>query len=481
MNYQMILKVLGRVSGIEAALLLLPAVVALINRESVVGFLITIVLAGLLSAASVLFVKPKKTTLYAKEGFIIVALSWIIVSLLGALPFTIEKEIPSYIDALFETVSGFSTTGASILSDVEAMSKGLLFWRSFTHWIGGMGVLVFLMAVLPLSEDHSMHIMRAEVPGPTVGKLVPKVRRTSIILYLIYMAMTVIEVILLLLGGMPLFDALVHSFGTAGTGGFSIKALGIGYYNSVYIEMVISVFMLLFGINFNLYYLILIKKFKAAVKNEELLWFLGIVAFATVTIALNINNLFGGFFEALRYSFFQVSSIITTTGYATANFDLWPQYSRVMLVILMFIGACAGSTGGGMKVSRIMILTRAAAAELKHLLHPRTYNNVTVNKQVVDTQTVHHTLVYFLLNIAIIFIASLILSLENKDLVTTVTSVITCVSNIGPGLALVGPMGSFAIYSEASKLLLSLCMLIGRLEIYPILLLFSLSVWRKRG
>jgi trk system potassium uptake protein TrkH len=477
----MILKVLGRVAVIEAALMLLPAAVALISRESVLGFLTTIVIAGTLSAFSVLLIKPRRYTIYAKEGFIIVALSWIIVSLIGALPFVIENEIESYVDALFETVSGFTTTGASILTNIEGMSRGLLFWRSLTHWIGGMGVLVFLMAILPLSEDYSMHIMRAEVPGPTVGKLVPKVRRTSVILYLIYMALTAAEVIFLLFGGMSLYDALVHSFGTAGTGGFSVRTLSIGYYNSTYIDTVVTVFMLLFGINFNLYFLILIKKFKVAFKNEEFLWFIGIVLFAGITIAVNISSLYNGFLTALRFSFFQVSSIITTTGFVTANFDLWPQYSRIMLVILMFIGACAGSTGGGIKVSRIIILLRSGIAELKQLLRPRSYNNVVLNKDVVDNQTVHHTLIFFLLYIAIIFIACLLLSLENQDIITTVSSVITCISNVGPGLALVGPVGGFSFYSDAAKVLLTLCMLIGRLEIYPILLLFSVSVWRRHS
>ena len=479
MNYKMVCQVVGRVIAIEGVLMLLPLLTALICGEHVTGFLLTILFAAVVSVVLQLCFKPKTRVLYAREGFVIVALSWIALSLIGALPFTLEGEIPSYIDAVFETVSGFTTTGASILTNVESLSNSLLFWRSFTHWIGGMGVLVFLMAVLPMSEGYSMHIMRAEVPGPVVGKLVPKVRRSSIILYLIYTGMTVLEVILLMLGHMPFYDALLHAFATAGTGGFSLRSLSIGYYNSTYIDLVVSIFMILFGINFNLYFLLLLKRFKSALRNEEMLCYLGIIAFATITIALNIRQIYGGFLVAMRYSFFQVSSIMTTTGFSTANFDQWPEYSRAMLVLLMFIGACAGSTGGGLKVSRILILFKATHAELRRLLKPRSYNAVTLNGAVMDRQTIYSTMVFFFLYIAITFLACLLLSLENFDLTTIFTSVIACLSNVGPGLSLVGPMGNYSMFSGASKLLLSLCMLLGRLEIYPLLLLLAPSIWTK--
>jgi trk system potassium uptake protein TrkH len=481
MNYRIILKIAGRVAGIEAVLMLLPAAVALVYGESIKGFALAILTAAVIAVLTEMFFKPKKTNMYAREGFVSVALSWVLMSAIGALPFVVEGEIPGYIDALFEIVSGFTTTGASILTDIETMSRGLLFWRSFTHWIGGMGVLVFMMAVLPLSEEHSMHIMRAEVPGPSVGKLVPKMRRTSMILYLIYAAMTIIEVIMLLFGGMPLFDSLIHAFGSAGTGGFSIKNLSVGYYNSAYIEIVIGVFIMMFGINFNLYYLLLIKKIKAVIRNEELLCYLGIIIFAAITIALNIKSIYGGFLLSLRHSFFQVSSIITTTGFSSVNFHLWPEYSRAVLVALMFIGACAGSTGGGIKISRIVILARTAAAEIRHLVKPHSYNNVTLNGEVVDAQTVHGTLVFFMLYLVITILTSIAISYQNMDLITTFTSVVACISNVGPGLGIVGPYGNYSMHSDLSKILLTLCMLIGRLEIYPMLMLFSPAVWRKRS
>ncbi|MCQ2463734.1 MAG: TrkH family potassium uptake protein [Clostridia bacterium] len=479
MNYRMVAYSVGRITAMASALMLLPLFVALYYDESIKGFLIAIAVGAVLSALAVLFSKPKNRQIFSKEGFVTVSLSWIIISLIGAIPFTVEGEIPSYIDAIFETVSGFTTTGASILENVEALSRGLLFWRSFTHWLGGMGIIVLMLAVFPLSNKYSMYIMKAEVPGPVKGKLVPKMQDSSVILYMIYVALTAFEIIFLLIGKMPLYDAILHSFGTAGTGGFGIKSLSVGYYNSAYIDIVIGIFMALFGVNFNMYFLLLMKKYKTVIKNEELLWYIGIIAFSTVTIAVNIKSLYGSFFTSLRYSFFQVSSIVTTTGFSTADFNRWPEYSKMLLVLLMFIGGCAGSTGGGIKVARIIMMKNTAKSEVKHMLRPRSYNQTKLNGEVLDKQTIHGTLVFFLLYIFIILISCFLLSLENFDAVTTVTGVIACVSNIGPGLSLVGPMGSFAIFSPAAKLLLSFCMLLGRLEIFPVLLLFSPYTWKK--
>lgn len=479
MNYKMVFTIVGRVIALEAGLMLVPLLVALAYGESIKGFIAAILAAAAIAALMLIICRTKNTVIFAKEGFASVSLAWVFISLIGAIPFTVEGEIPNYIDALFEIISGFTTTGASILTDVEAMSKGLLFWRSFTHWIGGMGILVLMMAVLPMSHRYSMHIMRAEVPGPTASKLVPKAQNTSMILYVIYVALTIIEVVFLICGGLPVYDAFIHAFGTAGTGGFGMYSASIGYYNSVYVDVVIGIFMILFGINFNIYFLLLLKKFKTALKNEEMLCYLGIVAFATVTIALNIQQLYESFGQSLRYSFFQVASIITTTGYATTDFNLWPQYSKTVLVVLMFIGACAGSTGGGIKVSRFMILFKAAKSEVKHLLRPHSYNTVKINGETVEKSTLRSTLVFFFVYIIIILISILFVSLENFDTETTVTSVIACVSNIGPGLSLVGPSGNFASFSAFSKLVLSACMLFGRLEIFPLLMLFSPYTWRR--
>lgn len=478
MNYGMIARILSRVMSLEAVLMLPPMIVALIYGESVICYLATMLVAALL-ALLLCLVKKKTNSIYAREGFVSVGLSWILMSLVGALPFFISGEIPNYIDAFFETVSGFTTTGASILTDVEAMSRGLLFWRSLAQWIGGMGVLVFIMAVLPLSEDHSMHIMRAEVPGPIVGKLVPRVRTSSAINYIIYIVLTIVLIVLLCCGGMPLYDSLVHAMSAASTGGFSMKALSIGYYNSAYVDIVTGVFMLLFGVNFNIYFLLLMKKFKQAVTNSELLLYVGIVVFSTLTIALDIRYLYGAFGTALRYSFFQVSTIITTTGFATTNFDLWPSYSKCLLVLLMFTGACAGSTAGGIKVSRLIILAKASLADIKRLFSPRRTISVTMDGSRIDDGTIRSTEAFFLLYIVITFLSVLVVSLDGFDLITNFTAVVACISNIGPGLAMVGPMGSFAAFSGFTKIILSLCMLIGRLEIFPMLMLAVPSVWRK--
>lgn len=480
MNYKMVSFITGRILMIEAALMALPLVVSLIYQETAsLAFAITILLTFAVGALLHLR-RPKDTTMYAKEGFVIVALTWIAMSLFGALPFLISGAIPNYIDCFFETVSGFTTTGASILRDVEAMDKGLLFWRSLTHWVGGMGVLVFVMAVLPLSDGHGMHLLRAEVPGPTVGKLVSKMSGTAKILYKIYLVMTIAEVILLLCGGMPLYDSLIHAFGTAGTGGFSSKALSVGAYDSAYIDNVIGVFMLLFGVNFNIYYFILIGRVKEVLKSEELRVYLIIVLVAVAAITVDILHMCTGVGQALRLSFFQVSSIITTTGYATTDFNLWPTFSKGVLVLLMFIGACAGSTGGGIKVARIVILAKTSAHDIGRMAHPNAISNIHFEGKAQSEKDIRSVLVFLSVYILVFSVSFLLLCLDKFDLITTFTAVAACINNIGPGLELVGPMGSFADFSWFGKLLLSFNMLVGRLEIFPMLLVFSPAIWRRR-
>ena len=479
MNYKMVGFVLGRIFLIEAALMLFPMGCAAIYGEwsVVLSFLwpALIVLAlGLMTSLRT----PQNTKIYARDGLAIVALVWVLMSVFGALPFVISGEIPSFVDAFFETVSGFTTTGSTILTDVEALSHGTLFWRSFSHWIGGMGVLVFAMAVLPMTDGRAMHLMRAEVPGPTVGKLVPRIRKTASILYLLYIALTLVEMVLLIAGGMSFYDALLHAFATAGTGGLSTRALSIGYYNSAYIDIVVGVFMILFGVNFSLYYLILLGNIRTALRNEELRWFLGVIAFSVLTIAFDIRNLYGGVGHALRYSFFQVTSIISTTGFATADFNLWPEYSKFLLVLLMFVGGCAGSTAGGLKVSRVMLLFKSCTIEVKKMLRPRCIEEVRLDGKPVDGQTVYNALTYFTFYIIILLIAGLIVSLDGLDFTTNFTAALSCLSNVGPGLSLVGPTGSFAIFSPLSKIVLMICMLLGRLEIFPLLLLFVPFTWR---
>ena len=481
MNYKMVGFVLGRIFLIEAALMLFPMGCAAIYGEwaSIPAFLIPVLILLVLGLAASLK-SPKDTKIYARDGLAIVALVWVLLSVFGALPFVITGEIPSFVDALFETVSGFTTTGSTILTDVESLSHGILFWRSFSHWIGGMGVLVFAMAVLPMTDGRAMHLMRAEVPGPTCGKISSKLSDSAKILYAIYLAMTVIETVMLCAGGMPLFDALIHSFGTAGTGGFSNKALSVGAYNDPYFEVVIGVFMLLFGINFNLYYFLLLRHFREALASEELRVYLGIVAFSTLTITANIAGLYDSVGTALRTAFFQVSSIVTTTGYATADFNLWPTYSRVVIVILTFVGACAGSTAGGLKVSRVIIIFKAAGSDMKQLLHSNAVTPVRFEGKQLDEKTLRGVHNYFNIYIMLLTLSVLLVSLDGFDVITSFTAVATCLNNVGPGLELVGPMGSFAEFSAPVKLLLAFDMLAGRLELYPMLALFAPRLWRKR-
>lgn len=480
MNRRMVLYTVGTVIKIEAVLMLLPTVCALIYNETCVKeLLISIAVCLAAGFGLTLLSRPGNKVIYAREGFVIVALSWVALSALGALPFFLSGEIPNYIDAFFETVSGFTTTGASILLDIEKMSKGLLFWRSFTHWVGGMGVLVFMMAIVPSLSDRTMHILRAEMPGPIVGKLVPRARQTTRILYIIYVVMTVVEIILLLAGGMPIFDSIVHAFGTAGTGGFGIKADSIASY-SPYLQWVITIFMLLFGINFNLYYLLLIKKFKSVFKSSEMWVYIGIVAFSTIAITLNIFSVTDSFGTALRDAAFQVSSIITTTGYATADFNNWPVFSKTILLLLMFVGACAGSTGGGIKVSRVIILFKTIKRELKKLLHPRSIDVIRFEGKRLDEITASSVSSYLAIYTLFFCVIVLILGFDAFDLETNISAAAACFNNIGPGFAAVGPTSNYSLYSPISKIFLSFSMLFGRLEIYPILLTLSPSTWVKK-
>ena len=479
MNYQMIGYVIGRILVTEAALLALPAVTALTYGESLRPFLLTallLVAVGLVMGRK----KPARTALYARDGFAVVALAWLLMSAFGALPFVLSGDIPFYVDAFFETVSGFTTTGASILTEIEPLHRGILFWRSFTHWVGGMGVLVFVMAILPMTDGHGMHLMRAEVPGPSVGKLVSRMSDTAKILYGIYLVLTVIEIILLMVGGMPLFDSCIHAFGSAGTGGFSNRNLSVGAYDNAYFDVVIGVFMLLFGVNFNLHYFLLIKRFKDVFHSEELRAYLGIVAAAVIAIAVDILHIYGSVGKSLCYAFFQVSSIITTTGFATADFNTWPTFSKGILVVLMFIGACAGSTGGGVKVARVVILVKSSLADMRKMLHPNAIATVRFEGKPLTERSVRGVHVFISVYVLVFAVSFLLLTLEGFDLVTTFTALAACINNIGPGLEVVGPMGNYAQFSPWAKLLLSFNMLVGRLEIFPMLLLCAPSIWKRR-
>lgn len=479
MNRKMIRYILGRMLGAEAGLLLISALVgAAYQEESTVYFLITaavLVLIFLLTGRK----KPEETTLYAKDGLVIVSCAWILWSLFGALPFFLSGSIPNYLDAVFETVSGFTTTGSSILRDVEALPQCMLFWRSFTHWVGGMGVLVFVMVLTTLDKKNSMHLMRAEVPGPEKDKLLPKSRSTAQLLYGMYFVLTMVEVILLLLGGMNLFDSLIHAFGTAGTGGFSNYADSVAHFDSAYIEWVITIFMALFGVNFNLYFFLLLGDAKTLYKNEELRTYFGIIAAAILMITVNISHMEESVGTALRHAAFQVSTIITTTGYATTDFNLWPEFSKCILMTLMVIGACASSTGGGIKVSRLLILLKSISRTIKEMLHPKSVNVVRVNGKKLSDSTIMNVYVYIVAYVVLVIVSVLIVSLDNFDFSTTFSSVIATVNNIGPGFGAVGSTGNFADFSPLSKIVFCLDMLAGRLEIFPFMMLFSF-VWRKK-
>ena len=481
MNYKMMGRFIAQILSIEGLFMVPALLISLFSGETGAarGFAYTLLLITV--AASVLFLLCRKapSAFYAKEGLVCVGFSWIVLSLVGSLPFYISREIPRYIDAFFEIVSGFTTTGSSILANVEALSKGLLYWRSFSHWLGGMGVLVFLLAFTGENgKGFTMHLLRAESPGPSVGKLVPKMRKTASILYLLYIALTVIDVIFLLMGDMPLFDAVCTAFGTAGTGGFGIKNDSLAGY-SPYLQNVTTVFMALFGINFSCYYLLLLGQVRSVFKDEELRLYLSIVFGAIILIVLNLRGFYDTLEETIRHAAFTVSSIITTTGFATTDFDLWPAFSKAIIMLLMIVGACAGSTGGGLKVARLLLLMKSLRRNIGQVLNPRKVQVVRNNGAVVDEKILDNANAYLAAYVVILFLSFLIVSLDNFSVGTNFTAVLACFNNIGPGLEAVGPTCNFSAYSDLSKLVLSFDMLAGRLEIFPILVLFSRDTWRR--
>ncbi len=482
MNYRMVSTTVGKMLIAEAILLLLPISVAFYYHESgtPLAFLVTGILL-LLSGLLLEIKKPRHRRIYAREGFVIVALSWILISFFGAMPFVFTGAIGNPVDALFETVSGFTTTGATILNEIESLPKSLLFWRSFTHWIGGMGILVFVLAFLPQRENQSAFIMRAEVPGPSKGKLVSKTMVTARILYGIYFFLTVLEIILLRAGGMPFFDSVTTAFATAGTGGFSVRNASIGAYGSLYAEVVISVFMIAFGINFNLYFLLLMRQFGRVFKSEELHWYLGTIAFSTVVIALNIFPIYGRLTTAIRYAGFQVASIITTTGFGTADYTEWPILSQAVLLSLFCIGACAGSTGGGFKIERMMVLCKSVLSQIKKAINSREVVTVKVDGKTLDTKYVNGVLAYLGLYVVVVFIGIFLICFDNVDMPEAIGAVLTCFNNIGPAFGRLSPSGNFSILSDFSKLVLSFLMLAGRLEMYPMLIVFYYKTWKRKN
>lgn len=477
MNYKMIRYILGWILIFSALFMFVPIITAAVYGErEAFSFLAA---AGISAAAGTLLIiqKPQKKELHARDGFVIVSLSWILLSLSGAIPFVISGTIPSFIDALFETVSGFTTTGATIFSEVENLPKCMLIWRSFINWIGGMGVLVFIMAFVQLSDGQNMYLMKAESPGPSVSKLVPRVKTTALILYSIYFVLTLIQFVALLIAGMSAFDALNTAFSTGGTGGFGTKNDSIGSYSPA-IQIIVIVFMMLFSINFSSYYLILHGKLKDAF-NTEVKLFLGIVLTATIVITLNISGMFDTIGEALRHALFSVTSIMSTTGFSTTDFNLWPELSRSLLVILTFVGGCAGSTCGGIKISRIIILFKSMGKELENLIHPKQVKKIVVDKRAVEHEVVRSVNVYMVCLVMVFIFSLLLISFDNHDFTTNFTSVATCLNDVGPGLNLIGPMGNFGFFSPLSKLVLIFDMLAGRLELFPVLLLFSPVTWKK--
>lgn len=478
MNYRIITYIVGWVFNLQAIFMVLPILTAVIYGEKDIFAFFAAIIICLGIGLPLTRKKPSNKVFYIKDGCVAVALSWVVLSITGAIPFVLSGSIPHPIDAIFETVSGFTTTGASILAEVESLSKSILFWRSFTHWIGGMGVLVFLLSLLPLAGGYHMNLMRAESPGPSVSKLVPKVQSTAKILYGIYLGMTVLQIIFLLLGGVPLFDTLCITFGSAGTGGFGIKNDSLGSY-STYCQVVTTIFIILFGVNFSAYYLILTKKFKAAFHIEEIRYYFGIILASIILIAINTRHMFSGFAQAFQQSAFQVGSIITTTGYSTTDFNQWPALSKTILVLLMFIGACAGSTGGGIKVSRIVLLLKAARKEFQLYLHPNAVKKIKMDQKTVSHETLRSTNIFLSVYLIIFCGSVLLISLDNFDLITNFTSVAATLNNIGPGLEIVGPMGNFSSFSYLSKSVLIFDMLAGRLEIFPLLLLFFKNTWKK--
>lgn len=477
MNFRLVFKVTGKSLMVEAIAMLLPLLVCLIYREDPTPFLITIPIVIVIGFLLSLF--RSDDHFFTREGFFAVALIWLLMGAFGALPFYFSGHFPTYIDCFFEAVSGFTTTGASILTAVEPLPYGILFWRSFIHWLGGMGVLILTIALLPSLGARTLHLMKAESPGPVVSKLVPKSSQSSKILYGIYCGLTALQIIVLRVAGMPWYDSIVHSFATAGTGGFSIKNLSIAAYGNPAFEIIITIFMLLFSVNFSLYFLILCGKVRQALRSDELRFFLIVVAGSIVLITINIQSLYPTLGESVRHAAFQVGSIISTTGFASADFNLWPEFSRVLLVLLMFVGACAGSTGGAIKCSRVLLLLRCIRREIRQVIHPRAVNVVKLDGKVVDESGLRSVHIFFSAYILITLVATLLVSVDNYSFGTTFTAVVSCIGNIGPGLELVGPMGNYALFSGFSKLVLSLCMIVGRLEILPILVLFSGNAWKR--
>jgi trk system potassium uptake protein TrkH len=480
MNIKVVLKILGTVLFWESVLMFPSLVISIIdNSYDIKAFILSILLIGVIG----IILKSLNTTdsqLRKREGYASVAVCWLVMSLLGALPFYLSGAIPSYVDAVFETASGFTTTGSSIVTDIESFPRGLLFWRSFTHWIGGMGVLVFTMALVPSMGARSVFLARAESPGPSFGKLVPKISETAKILYIIYGAMTMILIVLLIIAGMPVFDSMIHAFGTAGTGGFSSKALSVGYYNNPWIDWIITIFMFLFGANFALYFLIIKGDWKSALKNEEFRFYGLTVLAATILICINVLPMYSySVTEALRHSAFQVSTLVTTTGYATADFNLWPMFSKSILMMLMFFGACAGSTGGGVKFIRVLVLIKSVVYEIRHTVHPNSVQTVKIDGKSLDNDNLKSIMIFFFSYVAIIIVAVIIVSLDNFDFMTTFSAVLATISNIGPGFEVVGPMGNFSEFSDLSKITMTACMIIGRLEVLPVITLFSPSIWKK--
>ncbi len=480
MNRKLIVNTVGKMILLEAVALIIPMVVSLLyNEKSAWAFLVTIGIALIVGGFFVLISKKPPKAIYAREGFLIVALSWIFASLIGCLPFIISGEIKNFFDAFFETVSGFTTTGASILVNVEALSKGILFWRSFTHYIGGLGVLVFVMALIPDVSGKTIYILRAEMPGPTFGKLSPRLKDTLKILIGIYFGLTVIQIVLLLCGDMNLYESIVHTFGTAGTGGFGVKADSIASY-SAYSQWVIAVFMFLFAINFNIYYLLLAKRFAAVFKNNELWLYVTIVLGAITAITINLLSVYNNISDALRYSTFTVNSIISTTGFGTTDFNALPEFSKGICFILMFLGGCAGSTCGGLKTSRLLILIKLIKAELHKMLHPRSVVTVKVDGKPVESDVLRSVSIYFAVYSACIAVVYLLITFEPFDVTTNITATVSCFNNVGPFLGMVGEGGSYASYSAFSKMVLSAAMLLGRLEIFPLLLAFNPKTWIKK-
>ena len=479
MNYSIVLYILGCVLKFESAFLVLPALVGLIYREHASVSYLAVAVLCLILGVLLTHKKPRSTNLYTREGFVAVALSWIIMSIFGAIPFVLTGDIPFYVDALFETISGFTTTGSSILTDVESISKASLFWRSFSHWIGGMGVFVFIMAILPMMGGSTMNLMKAESPGPSVSKLVPHVKDTAKILYGIYIAITICEATILRALGMPLFDSLCTTFGSVGTGGFGIRNDSIAGYSPA-IQITITVFMILSGINYTAYFYILTGKIKELFKIEEVRWYLAIIFGSVAVITWNVRSLYPTFSETLRHAFFQVGSIITTTGYATTDFDLWPALSKTLLVTLMFIGACAGSTSGGIKVSRILILLKTIRKELSLIIHPRQVKKIRMDGHPVDHETLRSANVFLVVYFVLLLTSMLLISVDEFDFSTNFTSVVTVLNNIGPGLNLVGPTQNFSIFSPFSKFVLMFDMLAGRLELFPMMILLMPSTWKRK-